>query len=203
MSDLLDIIYSGGLLVFPLIFCAFVGSVLSFERMVFWLKTTATYSTKDVEHIYTLLTHKQFDDVKELLEKSKDPSLFCLKHCLASKGRIHPQILQSLAQQRLDQARKSMGALETIITVSPLLGILGTVVGIITSVTSLDLNQTQAFDSQVMIAGLSQALVTTALGLIISIVGLVIYGQFQTRLENLKSKFERDLSAFESLVSSK
>lgn len=201
MFELINLTTSGGFLVIPLILCAFIGFVLSFERMIFWIKTSSSYSTKDVEHIYTLMAHKQYDDAKELLEQSKDPSLFCLKHCLASKGRIHPQILQSLAQQKLDQARKSMGALETVITISPLLGILGTVLGIITSVTSLKISQSEAFDSQIMIAGLSEALITTALGLIISIIGLVVYSQFQTRIENLKSKFERDLSAFESLVS--
>lgn len=201
MSDLISQLENGGFLVIPLIICALVGALISLERLIYWVRTVSSFSTHDVEHVYTLMAHKQFEDAKELLEQSKDPSLFCLKHCLASKGRIHPQILQSLAQQKLDRARKHMGALETVITVSPLLGILGTVMGIITSVTSLKASSAEAFDSQIMIAGLSEALITTALGLVISIVGLVIHGQFQARLEGLKSKFERDLSAFESLVS--
>jgi biopolymer transport protein ExbB len=200
MNNLINQIFNGGLLVYPLILCGLVGIFISIERFVFWAKLSSKYSTHDVEHVYTLMAHKQFEDAKELLEGSSDPSLICLKHCIASKGRIHIQILQSLAQQKLDQARKFMRALETVTTVSPLLGILGTVMGIITSMTSLTPDIGMAIDSKNMIAGLSEALITTALGLIVSITCLIIYGHFMTKWEALRSKLERDLSAFESLV---
>lgn len=201
MSSIVSLLASGGILVYPLIFCALLGLVLILERTYFWLKITYNYSTHDVEHVYTLMVHKQYDDAKEVLENSKDPSLLCLRHCLASKGRIHSKILQSLAQQKLDQAKKMMNALETITTISPLIGILGTVFGIIRSSSGLNLNSTEAYDGQAMIAGLSEALVSTALGLVVTIICLVAYGHFTSRIEFLRSKLERDLSAFESLVS--
>ncbi len=200
MSNIVSFILQGGFLVFPLILCALIGLILIIERTFFWVRLTSKYNTKDVEHVYTLMAHKHFEDAKNIIEGSKDPSLICLKHCLASKGRIHSQILQSLAQQKLDHAKKSMAGLETVINISPLLGILGTVLGIITSVASLTSESGDIFNSQVMIAGLSQALVTTALGLVISIIGLIVYNQFKARIENLRSKLERDISAFESLV---
>lgn len=200
MNNFINQIFQGGIVVYPLLFCALIGSLISIERFIFWIKLSSRYSTRDVEHVYTLMAHKQFEDAKVILEESSDPSLMCLKHCIASKGRIHSQILQSLAQQKLDQAKKLMRMLETVTTVSPLLGILGTVMGIITSMTSLTPEAGVALDSKTMIAGLSEALITTALGLVISIACLVIYGHFMTKWEALRSKLERDLSAFESLV---
>lgn len=200
MFKIIDLILSGGVIVYPLLLCAFLGIIVSLERLVYWSYLKASYSTFDVERVYTLMAHKQFDEVKEILESSDDPSLICLKHCLASKGRIHSQILQSLAQQKLDRAKKFMRLLETITTVSPLLGILGTVTGIITSMNSGDVGK-KVFDSQIMMAGLSEALVCTALGLVIAIAGTIIYGHFAAEHDFLKSKLERDLSAFESLVS--
>lgn len=196
------IIFEGGILVYPLLFCGAVGFVIVLERLFFWIRYLSHFNTEEVEQVYTLLAHKQFEDANAILNLSKDPSLICLRHCISSKGRIHGPILQSLAQQTLDQSKTHLKALETIINVSPLLGILGTVFGIIESMTTFKMNSSQAFDSQVMISGLSQALITTALGLIISISCLVAFGYFTSQLENLRSKLERDLSAFESLTSS-
>ncbi len=194
------LISEGGVLIYPLLFCGALGFLICLERLFFWLKAISKFNTEDVEQVYTFLVHKQYEDAKSILESSDDPSLICLLHCISSKGRIHGPILQSLAQQKIDQSKKHLKALETIINVSPLLGILGTVIGIIESVTSLNTEASQAFDSQVMISGLSQALLTTALGLIISISCLVAYGYFTSQLDRLKAKLERDLSAFESLV---
>ncbi len=202
MNHYLNLILEGGVLVYPLLFFGLVGFLICAERTVFWIKMVSSYSTDNVEQVYTFISHKQFDDAKLILETSIDPSLICLRHCISSKGRIHPQILQSLAQQKLDQSKKHFKLLETIINVSPLLGILGTVFGIIRSVTSLKSGASENLDSQLMIAGLSEALVTTALGLIISIACLIVYSFFTSQLEKLKSKLERDLSAFESLVTS-
>lgn len=196
------LISEGGVLIYPLLFCGALGFLVCLERLFFWIKAVSKFNTEEVEQVYTFLVHKQYEDAKAILESSYDPSLICLRHCISSKGRIHGPILQSLAQQKLDQSKKHLKALETIINVSPLLGILGTVIGIIGSVSSLNTKASATFDSQVMISGLSQALLTTALGLIISISGLVAYGYFTSQLDRLKAKLERDLSAFESLVSS-
>jgi biopolymer transport protein ExbB len=205
VRGVLDVLIEGGILVIPLLICGAVGLILSLERLFFWLKQSYRFDLKAVETVYMLLSHRQFDEAQEIIETSKDPSLMCLKHCLASKGKINGPILQSLALQKLEYSKKFLKTLEIIINISPLLGILGTVLGIIDSVSSLKTGQaaTQAsFDSQVMISGLSEALVTTALGLIISISCTVTYGYFQNQWEILRAKLERDLTAFESLTGS-
>lgn len=197
INQIIDILLEGGFIVWPLLLVMLTGFVIVIERFIFWKKISSTYSTESVEMVYTYLAHKQHDLAKEIYLSSEDPSLLCLKHCLASKGKIHPQILQSLGQQFLDKCKKYMRLLETVISVSPLLGILGTIVGIIFSFKGLGANLN---DTQTMMAGLAQALITTALGLVIAIVYLIFYNQFLHSYEKLKSKLERDLSAFESLI---
>lgn len=202
MIQFLDLLLAGGILIYPLFLCAFMGTLIIFKKLVYWSKLTATFNSSEVETTYTYFAHKQFEEAKHVFENSKDPSLICLRHCIASKGRIQAQVLQSLAQQRLEYAKKYMRGLETVISVSPLLGILGTVIGIISSISVFSSNDAglNSLDSQVMTAGLSKALITTALGLTISITGLVFYNLFNGKLDALKAKFERDLSAFESLT---
>ncbi|MCO5113236.1 MAG: MotA/TolQ/ExbB proton channel family protein [Bdellovibrionaceae bacterium] len=202
MKEVLGFFIAGGILMWPLTLVFVIGVFVIIERSAYWKKLKSTYSTQDVELVYTYLTHKQHDLAKEVYSSSDDPSLKCLRHCLASKGRIHTQILQSLGQQLLDQSKKNFRLLETLITVSPLLGILGTVVGIILSIGSLSSQPDAAVpDSQLMMAGLSQALITTAVGLVLSITFLLFYNHYISAYEKLKSKLERDLSALESLIS--
>ena len=129
-----DLILDGGPLLIPIFMFGFLGLWAVFERRSYWSKLSSTFNAKDVEKTYTFWAHKQFDSAKEILETSADPSLKCLRHCLASKGKIHPQILQSLGQQLLDQSKKNFKLIELVVTVSPLLGILGTVLGIIVSI---------------------------------------------------------------------
>lgn len=198
ISTALNLLFEGGPLVVPLFFISVLGLAVVLERLVYWNKLTQNYSSLDVEKTYTFLVHKQYDYAKEIFESSEDPSLLCLKHCFASKGKIHPQILKSLGYQFLDRSKKNLRLLETVITISPLIGILGTVFGIIVSIKSLG-TMSDLSDPKIMISGLSQALVTTALGLLISIVFFVFYNHFLSRHEALKAKLERDLSAFESL----
>lgn len=201
MSSLVRLFIEGGLLMWPLLLVTIVGIFLVCERLIYWKKLKQNFSTENVEKVYTYLSHRQSELAKELYLTSLDPSLICVKHCFASKGRLHPQVLKSLGQQLLDRSKKNLRLLETLITVSPLLGILGTVVGIIISVKELSSAENPALaDPQIMMSGLSQALITTALGLLISIIFLIFYNHFVSAYENLKAKLERDLSAFESLL---
>lgn len=200
LSWTLNLILEGGPLLLPILVFGLIGLWAVFERRSYWSKMSSTFNADEVERTYTLWAHKQFESAKEILEASTDPSLKCLKHCLVSKGKIHPQILQSLGQQLLDQSRKKFRLLELVVTVSPLLGILGTILGIIVSIKGLNHSPENLYDPQVMISGLSQALVTTAFGLSISIFHFIFYSYFNNQFEKLKSKLERDLSAFESLV---
>lgn len=202
MESILAFFVAGGLLMGPLTLVFIIGIFVILERFAYWSQIRKTYSTHDVELVYTYLSHKQHDLAKEVYVTSEDPSLKCLRHCFASKGRVHPQILHSLGQQLLDQSKKNLRLLETLISISPLLGILGTVVGIIVSLGSIMSDpQSGPPDSQVMMGGLAQALITTAVGLLISIVFMLFYNHYINAYEKLKSKLERDLSAFESLVS--
>lgn len=202
MDSVLGFFIAGGPLMWPLTLVLFVGVIIVTERFIYWIQLRNTYSTEDVERVYTYLTHKQHDLAKEIYTTSEDPSLKCLRHCFASKGKIHPQILQSLGQQLLDHSKKNLRLLETLISVSPLLGILGTVVGIIISMGNIGTSDPATIpESHLMMAGLSQALITSALGLVISISFLLFYNHYISAYERLKAKLERDLSAFESLVS--
>jgi biopolymer transport protein ExbB/TolQ len=83
--------------------------------------------------------------------------------------------------------RKNLWILGTVASSAPFIGLLGTVVGIIKSFESMAIEGTGGFS--VVAAGISEALVATALGLGVAIIALIFYNYFQTRVSNLNGLF--------------
>jgi len=91
--------------------------------------------------------------------------------------------------------RKNLSLLDTIITVSPLLGIFGTVIGIILSFEML--GSTGIEEPQAVTAGIAQALITTASGLGIAILSLFPFNYFNTRVEKAATVIEKYATSLE------
>ncbi len=190
-----DFIASGGPLIFPLITCSIIGFAIVLERIFYWLSFNSSFNSPLVEAVYIHLSQKRTSDALKAIGDSKDPSLVCIKKCLQTHQEIRPLTLESLALQTLKPTKKFERALETIITITPLMGILGTVLGIILSFQNVDSNGIG--NPSVMMTGLSQALITTALGLGISIVLLVFYNSFLKLSDSAREKLEEELTLFE------
>lgn len=192
-----DFIKAGGPLMFPLLACSITGFAIVLERIVFWVNYKSTFNSSLVESVYIHLSQNRVAEAIKAIGSSKDPSLVSIKKCLEAHNEIKPLTLESIASQTLKPTKRFERALETIITISPLLGILGTVLGIILSF------QNTAPDGlgnpAAMMAGLSQALITTALGLGISIVLLVFHNSFVKMSDSTKEKLEEELSLFEEI----
>lgn len=193
-----NFISSGGPLIFPLIACSVIGFAVVLERLFFWMSYKAQFNSELVESVYLQLSQSRVTEALKAIGNSQDPSLICVKRCLETHQKIKPLTLESMALQALKPTKKFERTLETIITIAPLLGILGTVLGIILSF------QNTAPDGLgnpgAMMAGLSQALITTALGLGISIALLVCHNSFQKMSESTKEKLEEELTLFEELA---
>lgn len=193
-----DFITSGGPLIFPLIACSIIGFAIVLERIFYWLSFKSSFNASLVESVYMHLSQKRVTDALKSIGNSKDPSLVCIKKCLETHQMIKPLTLESLASQTLKPTRKFERALETIITITPLMGILGTVLGIILSFQNV--GSDGMGDPGAMMAGLSQALITTALGLGISIALLIFHNSFLKMSDETKDKLEEELTLFEELA---
>ena len=193
-----DFLLAGGPLVVPLLVCSIVGLTVVLERLVYWMNYRSQFDSVLVEKVYFLMSQSRITEALQKIGDSQDPSLTCIKKCFEAHQKIKPLTLESMATQSLKPTRKFEKTLETIITISPLLGILGTVLGIIISFQGAGPNGMN--NPSAMMAGLSQALVTTALGLGISIVLLVFHNYFVRLSESTKEKLEEELTLFEELA---
>jgi biopolymer transport protein ExbB len=103
--------------------------------------------------------------------------------------------MEATAAEEIRNMRRYMGVLDTMITVAPLLGIFGTVIGIITSFDALGaagIDQPQA-----VTAGIAQALITTAAGLGIAILSVFPYNYFNSRVEKAVLNIEKYATSLE------
>ena len=126
----------------------------------------------------------------------------CKQNSHSPASRIFLNILDREAGQRLEVAnsfaaeamfeetqklKKHLWILGTVASSAPFIGLLGTVVGIIKSFESMAIAGTGGF--AVVAAGISEALVATALGLAVAIIAVIFYNYFQTRLSSLNALF--------------
>jgi biopolymer transport protein ExbB len=103
--------------------------------------------------------------------------------------------MEAAAVDELKRMRRHLGVLDTMITVAPLLGIFGTVIGIITSFDVL--GSTGIEHPQQVTAGIAQALITTATGLGIAILSVFPYNYFNSRVENAAHAIEKHATMLE------
>lgn len=187
---MLTLIERGGVWVMiPLIGCSMVALAFVIERSVFWGRLWGRRSRDLVERFLALADNDEFDEAARVAHGSADPVVRVL-HCgLVHRNYDVTSALEMAAAAELRRAERFLAILDTIITLSPLLGILGTVIGIIQSFDVLSLSATVE-DPQAVTAGIAQALITTATGLTIAIAALIPHNWFRALADGLRHEME-------------
>ena len=140
----------------------------------------------------------RFDEATSLGAASRDPIANVLAAGLKRRGHGLVEAMQISAQQQVRGLRRGLGALDTIVTLAPLLGILGTVLGIIESFDIL--GQAGVEDPRAVVGGIAEALVTTAAGLVIAVLTLIPYNWFVSRVRAYTERIEAASTQLEIAV---
>jgi len=194
-----DLISRGGLVMWPLLTLSLLSVTLSFERCWFFIRTNRAKKLERVREMAGLLRSGDGEGAEKLAKEAGGrgkPGVYgeAVLRLRASGGQ---KITESAAVDTVESLRprleRFMPTLSTIITVAPMLGILGTVLGIISSFQLLS-DQSLTVDPRSVSQGIAEALITTAVGLVIAIITLFPYNA-------LRVQVDRTLSAMESLAS--
>ena len=185
--DLIDIIRKGAIATYPLILLSIISLTVVFERL---------WSLRNLSAITLRVTESILEPVKK---GQRDlPIAICKQNSNWPVARIFLNILERESSSRMEAAnsivtealfeetqklKKNLWILGTVASSAPFIGLLGTVVGIIKSFESMAIAGTGGF--AVVAAGISEALVATALGLGVAIIAVIFYNYFQTRIAML------------------
>ena len=193
-----DLILKGGPIMWPLLACSVTAMAVVLERLLYWAIASGRNDRKRISRIFTLTESGEFDAAIEEGQNTACPVCLILTTGLAHRNYGLAQSLQAAAMQEIEKMKRHLSILDTIITLSPLLGILGTVSGIIVSFDLL--GSAGIEDPKAITGGIAQALITTAAGLAIAIVALLPYNALTRKVEKVTRYLEQLITCYEVTV---
>ena len=186
--SLLEVIRSGGVLMVPILACSVLTLVFVLERLVS-LRRGNVIPRPFVKRFLLQLEQGQLDPEQalELCQQNRSPVAELFAAAVRKWGRPSVEVEQALidAGERItNHLRKYLRVLNAVATVCPLLGLLGTVMGMIEAFQSIATNMALG-RPELLAEGISKALVTTAAGLSVAIPALIAYLYFVSRVDRL------------------
>ena len=195
MTHVVSVIIKGGIVMIPLLACSFIALALTIERIMFWTKLK---SQDILPEILSLVENREFEQALKLGKASSQPIARVLAAGIAHRNPAPAKAMEAAAQAEIPVLKSRLGVLDTIVTLAPLLGLLGTVVGMIGSfdvMADVGIGQPHA-----VTGGVAEALIATATGLLIAILTLVSYNYFTTRVEREIDRMEHFSSTLELML---
>lgn len=180
--EISNLFTAGGIVMWPLLAFSLLGVALIIERIIFWVRINNRQNkiVREVLQLYRL------DNLVSALDKlQKNSDLPIARIFLAALELEEPTpeefrlALESEAQAEIPLLKRSQNIFETIIGLAPLLGLLGTVLGLINSFASLNIGDVGGTKTAGVTSGISEALVSTASGLVVAIFTLLFANTFR------------------------
>jgi biopolymer transport protein ExbB len=182
-----DLFIQGGPIMYPIAVVTVFAICIFIERVFWWLRFSAKRSVKQLDEVYEKLEAGNLAQAIAHSAKSTDPVVRMIHHGLNHRHTSMQGALEVAAGQELRDAGRFLSAMDTIVTLAPLLGLLGTVTGIMGSFTSIGSSELAV---EKVTGGIGEALIATAAGLGIAIGTLVPMNYFHSRLAALKFDLE-------------
>lgn len=179
----------------PLLACSMLVLFVIVERSLFWLQTSMTRNRALIDDVLELCRRGDWEQVRSKVAGSRDYVIRVLVSGILHREFSMLKAMESAAADEIGLMRRYMNVLDTMITVAPLLGIFGTVLGIISSFEMLGtvgIEQPKA-----VTAGIAQALITTAYGLGIAILSVFPYNYFNSRISRAALSIEKYATSLE------
>lgn len=192
---MLDMFIKGGPVMYPLLVCSIIALTVVIERLFFWVGMDRLRNKQLVDDVLELCRRGDWESVRVKTKGSRDYIIRILIIGILHREFSMTKAMESAAAEEIKRMRRYLNVLDTMITVAPLLGILGTVTGIIVSFEALGWAGIE--NPQAVTAGIAQALITTAFGLIIAIPSVIPYNYFNSRVENAVLDIEKYATSLE------
>lgn len=189
----------GGWVMWPILATFFLALCVVLDRAVWWLRHQATLQAAVQEQARVAIGTGDFATAWGLCETTTEPYLQNLAEGMTHARTSMLAAMQLHATRLIEKSEARMWVLNTLITLAPLLGLFGTVVGIMGSFSFIGDEQLAA--SKVS-GGIGEALIATAAGIAIAILCLLPYNFFRKRVATLRGSFERWINHTELLVKS-
>ncbi|MFP4497634.1 MAG: MotA/TolQ/ExbB proton channel family protein [Vulcanimicrobiota bacterium] len=189
-QNFVSILNQGGFSMYLLVLASFIAIALIAER-IYNFNRLYLNPEKLFQEITPLIKNQEYEQAREILHKENKPIARIYLAGLQRRG-YNPDIMENsilnTINEELAHFEKNINILGTISVISPFLGLLGTILGMIKAFADIAAEGTTG--PAVIATGVYEALYTTAAGLIIAIVTVIFYNYFQTRIIQITREFE-------------
>jgi len=192
---MMQILISGGWMMIPILLCSLVGVTVVIERIMFFYNSR---TIPEADRMLGLIQQGKFTDAMSVAEHKPSPLLRVLSSGIMSRSDQPEKAMEAAGLAELATMKRGLTIMDTIITLGPLLGLLGTIIGMIDSfgiMAESGLGQPHA-----VTGGVAEALVCTAAGIFVAATTLIPYNYFLTRVEQEGGRIELYATRIESAL---
>ena len=187
-----EIVTAGGIVMVPIILCSILAVAITLERL--WtLREQRVVPTELTDKVWQWVENRALSDKQVLALQQHSPLGSVLAAGLASRHRdrsVMVQAIEDAGRHVAHDLERYLNTLGTIAAASPLLGLLGTVTGMIRTFKAITV--AGVGNPAAMAGGISEALITTAAGLLVAIPALVAYRYLRGRIDALVIRMEKE-----------
>jgi biopolymer transport protein ExbB len=194
---LIDKFHKGGPVMWPILIVSIVALTVVLERCIWWGGRWFRRDPKRIEKVFTAIENGDTAEASRLSRSSRDPVLRMLWNGLNHQHSSLEAALQVAAGIEIKRAGRFLVVMDTLVTLAPLLGLLGTITGLIKSFSFLG-NEELAV--QAVTGGIAEALIATACGLGIAIFALIPFNFFTSRVSNLEFELQTAATNLEVML---
>ena len=206
---MLKYLIDGGIFMWVILLASISGLAVIIEKMYTFLSKEKKLSEIEKNQLYKVLRTESKEEILKLCKDKTDSVSKNVTKIVSNMDinfdeldNSHRQVIEGIISESIleqtTELEKGMSLLGTVVNAAPQLGLLGTVTGMIAAFSALTRNGTST--AKIVAGGISEALYTTAFGLIVAIPALVFYNYFNRRIDVIVAEMERAALQFLSRV---
>jgi biopolymer transport protein ExbB len=192
---MIDIFNKGGPVMYALLACSIITTTVIIERVLFWIREDMHRNQPLVDNILELSRKGDWESIRHEVMGSKDYVIRILIAGILHKDFSMTKAMESAAADQVKGMRRYLYLLDTMVTIAPLLGIFGTVTGVMTSFEALGISGIER--PFAVTAGIAEVLICTASGLAIAIPSVFFYNYFNSKTEAAVVTIEKYATSLE------
>lgn len=192
MSDIVHFIHGGGVVMYPLLLLSLAAVVVIVERLIAFRQYGGT-APGLLGSVLSLCRQGRPDEALDACRSRRGPLAACLAVVLEHRHqpvREMERLVEETGQDYFLRLEQLLPVLDTTTTIAPLLGLLGTIVGMIGAFNAIAL-QTHRGNTDSVLSGVGEALYATATGLVIAVLCFAAYNYFAARLRTITGQTEQ------------
>jgi biopolymer transport protein ExbB len=196
---MLELFLKGGPIMWPILILSIVTLGVVIERLVFLFQEKKNRDHEKVLSIFRLVEHSQVQEACQVGQNSQDMIARVLTSGLEHRSTSYSDAMLEAANAELDRYNRGIVVLDTAVTLGPLLGLLGTVIGMIRAFGVVG-GSSLATQQQAITGGIAESLIAVTFGLGVAIVSIIPLNYLSARLEKARRQMESAMTRMELLL---